>query len=135
MLARWRTHRRPAARRHGAATAHQAVVFGLGYTAPVVVAVVAVCAWEIAYLHTGLFRRLGYWLSMLIVFGFQIPVDGWLTKLSAPIVRYTPGRFSGLRVPWDIPVEDFLFGFVLVTATLLLWERQSRSPDRKELPS
>ncbi|MGV0602653.1 lycopene cyclase domain-containing protein, partial [Mycolicibacterium pulveris] len=25
---------------------------------------------------------------------------------------------------FDIPVEDFLFGWALVTAVLLLWERQ-----------
>jgi hypothetical protein len=63
---------------------------------------------------------------MLIVLAFQVPVDGWLTKLSAPVVRYAPGQVSGLRGPWDIPVEDFLYGFALVTAALLLWERQGR---------
>jgi lycopene cyclase domain-containing protein len=99
-------------------------VTGLGYTAPAVVSVVAVCAMELAVLRTGLFRRPAYWLSMLIVLGFQVPVDGWLTKLSAPIVIYDEGQTSGLRFPFDIPVEDFLFGFALVTAVLLLWERQ-----------
>jgi lycopene cyclase domain-containing protein len=97
---------------------------GLGYTTPAVLAVVVVCALEFAVLHTGLFRRPGYWLSLLIVLGFQIPVDGWLTKLSAPIVIYSERQISGLRFPFDIPVEDFLFGFALVTAVLLLWERQ-----------
>lgn len=97
---------------------------GLGYTLPAVVAVVAVVALELAVLRTGLFRRLAYWLSMLIVVGFQIPVDGWLTKLSSPIVIYDQKQTSGIRFPFDIPVEDFLFGFALVTAVLLLWERQ-----------
>ena len=97
---------------------------GLGYTAPAVLAVAVVCALELAVLHTGLFRRRAYWVSMLIVLGFQIPVDGWLTKLSAPIVIYDNHQTSGLRFPFDIPVEDFLFGFALVTAVLLLWERQ-----------
>jgi lycopene cyclase domain-containing protein len=96
----------------------------LGYTVPAVVAVAAVCALELSVLHTGLFRRPAYWLSMLIVIGFQILVDGWLTKLSAPIVIYNDQQISGLRFPVDIPVEDFLFGFALVTAVLLLWERQ-----------
>ena len=67
---------------------------------------------------------------MVIVFGFQILVDGWLTKLSAPIVIYDDRHTSGIRFPFDIPVEDFLFGFALVTAVLLLWERQ-RLRDRK----
>jgi lycopene cyclase domain-containing protein len=99
-------------------------VTGLGYTLPAVVAVGAVCALEFGVLRTGLFRRPAYWISMMIVLGFQIPVDGWLTKLSAPIVRYDARQLSGVRFPFDIPVEDFLFGFAMVTAVLLLWERQ-----------
>ncbi|WP_174186355.1 lycopene cyclase domain-containing protein [Nocardia barduliensis] len=97
-------------------------VAGAGYTLPAVVAVVVVCLAECTLLRTGLFRRPGYWLTMLIVLGFQIPVDGWLTRLDAPIVRYNPDHILGLRFPWDIPVEDFLFGFALVTSALLGWE-------------
>ena len=97
----------------------------LGYTIPAVLAVAAVCGWELAVLRTGLFRKPAYWITMAIVLGFQIPVDGWLTKLSAPIVVYAPRHISGLRAPWDIPVEDFLFGFALLTGVLLLWERQA----------
>lgn len=63
---------------------------------------------------------------MVIVVGFQILTDGWLTKLSAPIVIYDEAHTSGLRFPWDIPVEDFLFGWALVTAVLLLWVRQGQ---------
>lgn len=97
---------------------------GIGYTLPAVLAVVAVCGLELAVLRTGMFRRPAYWITMVIVFGFQIIVDGWLTKRSAPIVLYDNSHTSGLRFPWDIPVEDFLFGFAMVTAVLLLWERQ-----------
>lgn len=104
---------------------------GLGYTLPAVIGVVAVIALEVAVLRTGLFRRRAYWMSMVIVVGFQILVDGWLTKLSAPIVLYDEHHTSGIRFPFDIPVEDFLFGWALVTAVLLLWERQ-RPRDRQE---
>jgi lycopene cyclase domain-containing protein len=97
---------------------------GLGYTVPAVVAALAAGALELTVLRTGLFRRPAYWLSMLIVIGFQILVDGWLTKLSAPIVVYDNRQTSGIRFPLDIPIEDFFFGFALVTAVLLLWERQ-----------
>ncbi|OBG90591.1 lycopene cyclase [Mycobacterium sp. E3251] len=97
---------------------------GVGYTVPAVAAVLAVIALELAVLRTGLFRRPAYWLSMLIILGFQVPVDGWLTKLSSPIVSYDPRHITGLRFPFDIPVEDFLFGFALATAVLLGWERQ-----------
>jgi lycopene cyclase domain-containing protein len=97
---------------------------GLGYTVPAIVAALAVGVLEFMVLRTGLFRRPAYWLSMLIVIGFQILVDGWLTKLSAPIVVYDNRQTSGIRFPLDIPIEDFFFGFALVTAVLLLWERQ-----------
>ena len=104
-------------------------MIGLGYTLPAAIAVLAVSVLELAVLRTGLFRKAEYWISMLIVLGFQILVDGWLTKLSAPIVIYHDKHTSGIRFPFDIPVEDFLFGFALVTAALLLWERQ-RHRDR-----
>ena len=97
---------------------------GLGYTVPAVVSTLIVVALELTLLRTGLFRHLAYWLSMVIVIGFQILTDGWLTKLSAPIVVYDNRQTSGIRFPFDIPIEDFLFGFALVTAVLLLWERQ-----------
>jgi lycopene cyclase domain-containing protein len=102
---------------------------GLGYTLPAVVSVAAVVALELGWLRTGLFRRRAYWITMAIVFGFQVAVDGWLTKLSAPIVSYDPRQLSGVRVPFDIPIEDFLFGFALVTATLLIWERRAARED------
>ena len=97
---------------------------GLGYTLPAVIAVVLVVVWELRVLRTGLFRKAAYWLSMVIVLGFQVLVDGWLTKLSAPIVLYDDQQTTGIRFPWDIPVEDFFFGWAMVTAVLLLWERR-----------
>jgi lycopene cyclase domain-containing protein len=109
-------------------------VTGLGYTLPAVLGVVAVTGLELGVLHTGLFRRPAYWISMVIVVGFQILVDGWLTKLSAPIVVYDEQHTSGIRFPFDIPVEDFLFGWALVTAVLLLWERQRPRDHRETTP-
>ena len=63
-------------------------MIGLGYTVPAIISVVVVCVLEWAVLRTGLFRKPSYWISMVIVFAFQILIDGWLTKLSAPIVVY-----------------------------------------------
>jgi lycopene cyclase domain-containing protein len=94
------------------------------YTILTVMAVVLVILLEVAWLRTGLFRRASYWIALAIMWSFQVPVDGWLTKLSAPIVNYDPQQFSGIRFPWDIPVEDFAYGWALITAVLLLWERQ-----------
>lgn len=97
------------------------------YTVLAVLSVVAVVLAETLWWRTGLFRSGRYWISMGIVAFFQVLVDGWLTKLSAPIVLYAPQHILGVRVPWDIPVEDFLFGFTMVTLTILLWERAGRA--------
>ncbi len=92
------------------------------YTAAAIVAVVAVVAVELCWWRTGLFERRAYWITMAIVLGFQVLVDGWLTKRSAPIVRYDDAATTGWRFPFDIPIEDFLFGFALVTLVLLRWD-------------
>lgn len=95
------------------------------YTVAALVAPAAALGLE-ALLRTGLLRTARYWATVAVTLAFQVPVDGWLTKLGHPIVRYAPGSISGIRWPWDIPVEDFGFGFALVTVTLLLWARATR---------
>lgn len=96
------------------------------YTVLTVAAVVAVVALELWWARTGILRSGRFWTAMGIVFFFQIWVDGWLTKLSDPIVIYNPAEFSRLRFPWDIPIEDFGFGFAMVTLTLIVWIRLGR---------
>jgi lycopene cyclase domain-containing protein len=91
------------------------------YTVLTVLAVIGVVLLELLVCRTGVFRTAQYWISMAIVFAFQVPVDGWLTKLSDPIVIYNPSQMLGVRAPWDIPVEDFGFGFAMVTLTIVLW--------------
>lgn len=99
------------------------------YTVATVVAIAVVVAIELVLARTGIFRSLQYWLAMAIVFFFQILVDGWLTKLSDPIVRYEPTQFAGVRFPFDIPVEDFGFGFALVTGVIIAWNVARRRQD------
>ncbi len=93
------------------------------YTILAVAAVAAVTVLEVVWLRTGLLRRRTYLVTMAIMLVGQIIVDGWLTKASAPIVVYDDEQTIGVRFPWDIPIEDFLFGAALVTVVLLLWER------------
>ena len=100
------------------------------YTWASVVGVVVVVLVELLWLRTGIFRKATYWIAYGIIVFFQVIVDGWLTKLSAPIVQYNPDEFTGWRAPWDVPIEDYLFGFALITLTMLLWERWAqRHPD------
>ena len=93
------------------------------YPTLAVVAAVAVVVLELLVLRSGLFRQRAYWIAMAIVFVFMIPVDGWLTKLSAPIVVYRDGDTSGIRPVWDIPLEEFAYAFALLTLVILVWDR------------
>ena len=105
------------------------------YTLLTGVAIVGVVLLELCWFRTGIFGSVQYWVSMIIVFAFQIPVDGWLTKLSDPIVIYNPEEMLGIRAPWDIPIEDFGFGFAMVTLAILLWRRWlTRHPQREDRP-
>ena len=96
------------------------------YTLATIVAVIAVIAVELFWARTGIFRTVQYWLTMAIVFFFQVLVDGWLTRLADPIVRYSRPQFAGIRFPFDIPIEDFGFGFALVTGSIIAWQLAGR---------
>jgi lycopene cyclase domain-containing protein len=91
---------------------------GMSMAAALIVVVV-----ELAWLRTGIFRLRSYWVAMAVVFAFQIPIDGWMTKLSDPIVIYNPDALSGLRFPLDIPTEEFAYAFAMVTLAIMCWER------------
>lgn len=99
------------------------------YTVATVVTMIAVILIELLWLRTGVFRSVQYWVALAIMFSFQVLVDGWLTKLSAPIVIYESRSMLGIRFPWDIPIEDFGFGFAMITLALLIWKRTT---DRDE---
>jgi len=86
---------------------------------------ILVVALELLYFRSGLFRSRAYWMSMAIVVGFMIAVDGWLTKLSAPIVFYNDANTSGIRPVWDILIEEYAFAFALLTMVILLWDRSA----------
>jgi lycopene cyclase domain-containing protein len=96
------------------------------YTLAAVGASVAVVLFELVVARTGLFHEARYWLTVAIVLAFQVPVDGWLTRAERPIVQYNNAATSGVRFPWHIPVEDFGFGFALVTVTLVAWRWYGR---------
>ena len=93
------------------------------YPAFSVLAAIAVVAVELLWLRTGIFGRAAYWLAMVVVFAFMVPVDGWMSKVPDPIVVYDPSVLSGVRFPIDIPTEEFVYAFAMVTLALVLWER------------
>ena len=93
------------------------------YPALALVAAVLVVVAELLWFRSGLFRSRAYYVSMLIVFGFMVAVDGWLTKLSAPIVIYDDTQTTGIRPIWDILLEEYAYAFALLTMIILLWDR------------
>jgi lycopene cyclase domain-containing protein len=96
------------------------------YTIGAICAPAAVTVLELTVLRTGILLRSRFWKTIAIALAFQVAADGWLTKLSAPVFLYRRAAISGIRWPWDIPVEDFGFGFAMMTLTLALWERALR---------
>lgn len=104
----------------------------LEYTIATLLTMLAVILLEVCWLRTGVFRSAQYWVSLAIMLSFQVLVDGWLTKLSDPIVIYAPESMLGIRFPWDIPIEDFGFGFAMLTLTIISWKRVTRSRNRTD---
>ncbi len=101
----------------------------LEYAIPAFASVAVVVVAERRWLRTGLFRSPSYWSTMAICLFFMVLVNGWLTKSSAPIVNYDADQKTPWRFPWDIPIEDYFFGFTLITGVLLAWVRQDTADD------
>jgi lycopene cyclase domain-containing protein len=93
------------------------------YPALSIAAVAAVLLLERFVLRTGIFRDRAYWVALAICIAFMVPVDGWLTKLSAPIVTYRPEDTSEIRPIWDILAEEYLYAFALLTLVMATWDR------------
>ncbi|MEI6832080.1 MAG: lycopene cyclase domain-containing protein [Candidatus Omnitrophota bacterium] len=69
--------------------------------------------------HINLLKKKGYYVFILVILFFKMLVNGYLT--GKQIVMYRPQFFLGLRIG-SIPLEDFLFGFSMVTLTIIFWE-------------
>lgn len=101
------------------------------YTVLAGASVVVAVAIDLWVARSRLLLTARYWATMAIVLGFMVLVDGWLTRLDAPVVTYAASATSGVRFPWDIPVEDFGFGFSMCTLVLVLWVSETRWPRSK----
>jgi lycopene cyclase domain-containing protein len=60
-----------------------------------------------------------FYIFLLVILFFKILVNGYLTGKN--IVIYNPNYFLGIRLG-SIPIEDFLFGFSMVTMAIVFWE-------------
>jgi len=70
-------------------------------------------------LGQGIFKKRIFWLFLLIIFFFKLLVNGFLT--AGGVVLYNPRFFMGVRIG-SIPLEDFLFGFSMVSTAIISWE-------------
>ncbi len=66
-----------------------------------------------------LLRKKEFYLFLGIILFFKFLVNGFLTGEN--IVMYNPNFFIGIRIG-SIPIEDFLFGFSMVTMTIIFYE-------------
>jgi len=60
-----------------------------------------------------------FYFFIFIILIFKLLVNGYLT--GKDIFLYNPEFILGLRIG-SIPLEDFLFGFSMVTLTIVFWE-------------
>jgi lycopene cyclase domain-containing protein len=97
------------------------------YPALTLAAMVATVLVDLVVLRTRLVATAAFWVSLAVMFLFQIFVDGWLTRSTGTIVRYDPDHLSGLRVGFNTPIEDFGFGFALILLTLSVWRALGRA--------
>ena len=70
-----------------------------------------------------LLKKRDYYFFLVIISLFKLMVNGYLT--GKDIVLYEPRFFLGIRLV-SIPLEDFLFGFSMVTMTIIFWEHFKR---------
>lgn len=70
-------------------------------------------------LRTKLIMNKKFWVFWAVMFTLMFFINGYLTW--RPIVIYGESFYLGIRF-FTIPVEDFLFGFSLITSNIALWE-------------
>lgn len=78
-------------------------------------------------LHTRLLTQPKYFFFLGIMFMFKCFVNGYLTT---HIVFYDPRQILGIRLG-TIPLEDFMYGFALITICVSLWEWQKEHVCKK----
>ncbi len=69
-------------------------------------------------LRTRLLTRRSYWTAYAIVLFFQFLTNEWLT--SRGVFIYGDTAIIGWRIG-HAPVEDFLFGYSVVTQSMMWW--------------
>ena len=80
-------------------------------------------------LNTMLVLNKKFWVFWAAMFVMIFIVNGYLTW--RPIVIYGESFYLGIRL-FTIPVEDFLYGFGLITTNLVIWEYCTNKIKKRE---
>ena len=88
------------------------------YTVAAGLGAAAAIGLDLVVLRTRVLGRRAFWATYPIVLVFQLVFNGVLTGRG--VVRYDPQAILGVRIV-HAPVEDLVFGFALVLATLSTW--------------
>lgn len=75
-------------------------------------------------LKTKLLQQSRYYFFLGVIFMFKLFVNGYLT---AHIVNYNARHILGWRL-LSIPLEDFIYGFALITFCISIWEWHKEKP-------
>lgn len=78
-----------------------------------------VVVWLDHHWQTDVLRRRVFWVFLAVMFFFKTMVNGYLTW--RPIVLYGDPFYLGIRLG-TIPLEDYVYGFSLVTLSIVVWE-------------
>ena len=90
----------------------------MSHTEAVLLGVAVTVVLDLVVLRTRLLRRKAFWTAYAIVLFFQLVTNQWLT--SRGVFDYGSDAIIGWRIG-SAPVEDFLFGFALVTWSMCWW--------------
>jgi lycopene cyclase domain-containing protein len=80
------------------------------------------------FLKTKLILNKKFWIFWGVMFILIFIINGYLTW--RPVVIYGEQFYSGIRL-FTIPIEDFLFGFSLISLNIIIWEYYTRRCERK----
>lgn len=90
----------------------------MSYTSLAIIGVISALLFDNVIIKTRLTRKRSFWSAYAIMLFFQLLTNWWLT--SRGILTYSESTIIGWRIA-AAPVEDLLFGFALILATLSLW--------------
>lgn len=107
------------------AAATFSVMEGWWYTMTVSVLGVGMCVWSAWANHFLRQRAATYWMG--IVVGLTLIFNGYLT--ARPVVLYETAVKSGMMIG-TIPIEDVLYGLILVVAVGMIYERYESTGNR-----